>query len=112
MMDDKLGTNWVAPGAGSRPSEIYAALPHRILRYIDPHSPEADPRIMAAETKLAKLAQNGDERTNLLLTGRPMQDHDWDRVISMVVSKRMLSDASASARSCSAGTKQRLIAGR
>jgi len=66
----KLGTSWVAPGEGSAPSEILDAVDR------------ADRLTEIMEETLRRLIAAGDHKTNLLLTGKPIQDYDGARIMS------------------------------
>jgi len=70
MTTSKLGTRWVAPGEGSTPSEIYDAVD------------QADLLTSITEERLRKLIAAGNRKTSLLLTGKPLQDYDGDRIMS------------------------------
>jgi hypothetical protein len=75
MMDDTLGTNWVAPGEGSRPSELYEAA-------------SRDGQLsIGLESDLRAMIADGDKPTNLKLTGRRIQNYDYDRMRSIIAGR-------------------------
>ena len=74
MMDDRLGTNWVAPDEGSRLSELHDAA--MLSNSVAVQAP------LGVYGRLHEMVLQGNSRTNLLLTGRPLQNYDYDRIMS------------------------------
>ncbi len=65
-----LGTNWVAPGAGASVGDLLQKLEKPVKDFT-----------IGARTAWKYLERwDGSLRTNIELTGEPLQSHDMDRI--------------------------------
>jgi len=70
-LNSELGTNWVAPGDGATPAELHSALANQVPGII----------LSALTIHLDHLPK--EIKTRLCLTGRPLQDYDFDRILAL-----------------------------
>jgi hypothetical protein len=76
----KLGTEWCAPGSGAHVGELGAAASsYDVARRLG---------AFAADIAIVKLSRHhAGFRTNLRLTGRPIQEYDLRRIVECEVAR-------------------------